>query len=32
MTATDGTTVDASIIPERGAPTRIAILSGFTDG
>jgi hypothetical protein len=32
MTATDGTTVDASIIPERGAPTRIAILSGFTEG
>ena len=32
MTATDGTTVDASIIPERGAPTRIAILSGFSDG
>jgi hypothetical protein len=32
MTATDGTTVDASIIPEHGAPTRIAILSGFTEG
>ena len=32
MTATDGTTVDASVIPERGAPTRIAILSGFTEG
>ena len=32
MTATDGTTVDASIIPERGAPTRIAILSGFAEG
>jgi hypothetical protein len=32
MTATDGTTVDASIVPERGAPTRIAILSGFTEG
>ena len=30
--AADGTTVDASVIPERGAPTRIAILSGFTDG
>jgi hypothetical protein len=30
--ATDGTTVDASVIPERGAPTRIAILSGFTEG
>jgi hypothetical protein len=32
MTATDGTTVDASVIPEHGAPTRIAILSGFTEG
>jgi len=32
MTATDGTTVDASIVPEPGAPTRIAILSGFTEG
>jgi len=32
VTATDGTTVDASIVPERGAPTRIAILSGFTEG
>jgi hypothetical protein len=32
MTATDGTTVDASVIPGRGAPTRIAILSGFTEG
>ncbi|HEY1574072.1 MAG TPA: hypothetical protein VGG05_22215 [Pseudonocardiaceae bacterium] len=32
LTATDGTTVDASIIPERGAPTRIAILSGFAEG
>jgi hypothetical protein len=32
MTATDGATVDASVIPERGAPTRIAILSGFTEG
>jgi hypothetical protein len=32
MTATDSTTVDASIVPERGAPTRIAILSGFTEG
>jgi hypothetical protein len=30
--AADGTTVDASVIPERGAPTRIAILSGFTEG
>jgi hypothetical protein len=32
MTATDGTTVDASIVPDRGAPARIAILSGFTEG
>jgi hypothetical protein len=32
MTAADGTTVDASVIPGRGAPTRIAMLSGFTDG
>ncbi len=30
--AADGTTVDASVIPGRGAPTRIAILSGFTEG
>jgi hypothetical protein len=30
--AADGTTVDASVIPERGAPTRAAILSGFTEG
>jgi hypothetical protein len=32
VTATDGTTVDASLVPERGAPTRIAILSGFSEG
>ena len=32
MRAADGTTVDASVVPERGAPTRIAILSGFTEG
>ena len=32
MTAADGTTVDASIVPDRGAPTRTAILSGFTEG
>jgi hypothetical protein len=32
MRAADGTTVDASVIPERGAPTRIAMLSGFTEG
>ena len=30
--AADGTTVDASVIPEPGAPTRITMLSGFTDG
>jgi hypothetical protein len=32
MTASDGTTVDASIVPEHGAPTRIAVLSGFSQG
>jgi hypothetical protein len=32
LSAADGTTVDASVIPERGAPTRVAIVSGFTDG
>jgi hypothetical protein len=32
MRAANGTTVDASVIPERGAPTRVAILSGFTEG
>jgi hypothetical protein len=32
MRAADGTTVDASVIPDRGAPTRIAIVSGFTEG
>ena len=31
-TATNGTTVDASIVPQRAAPTRIAMLSGFTEG
>jgi hypothetical protein len=30
--AADGTTVDASVIPERGAPTRVAIVAGFTEG
>jgi hypothetical protein len=30
--AAGGTTVDASVIPGRGAPTRIAIVSGFTEG
>lgn len=32
MKAADGTTVDASVIPGRGAPTRVAMLTGFTDG
>ena len=32
LRAADGTTVDASVIPERGAPMRIAIVSGFTEG
>jgi hypothetical protein len=32
LTAADGTRVDASVIPGRGAPTRIAIVSGFTEG
>jgi hypothetical protein len=32
LKAADGTTVDASVIPDRNAPTRIAILSGFTEG
>ena len=32
MTAADGSTVDASIVPERGAPTRTAVISGFTEG
>jgi hypothetical protein len=30
--AADGTTVDASVIPGRGAPTRVAMLTGFTEG
>ena len=30
--AADGATVDASVIPDRSAPTRIAIVSGFTEG
>ena len=30
--AADGTTVDASVIPGQGAPTRIAMASGFTEG
>jgi hypothetical protein len=32
LTAADGTRVDASVMPERGAPTRVAILSGFSEG
>jgi hypothetical protein len=32
LRAADGTTIDASVIPERGAPTRIAMVSGFTEG
>jgi hypothetical protein len=32
LRAADGTTVDASVIPERGAPTRVAIVTGFTEG
>ena len=32
LRAADGTTVDASVIPERSAPTRIAIVSGFAEG
>ncbi len=30
--AANGTTVDASLIPDRGAPTRVAIVTGFTEG
>ena len=30
--AADGTTVDASVIPDHGAPTRVAVLTGFTQG
>jgi hypothetical protein len=32
VTAANGATVDASVIPEPGAPTRVAVLTGFTDG
>jgi hypothetical protein len=32
LRAADGTTVDASVIPGRGAPARVAIVSGFTEG
>ena len=30
--AANGTTIDASVIPDRGAPTRVAMLTGFTEG
>ena len=30
--AANGSTVDASLIPARGAATRVAVVSGFTDG
>jgi len=32
VTAANGTRVDASVIPEIGAPTRVAVLTGFTNG
>jgi hypothetical protein len=32
LTVANGTRVDASVMPERGAPTRVAVLTGFTDG
>jgi hypothetical protein len=32
MKAADGSTVDASIVPDAGAPTRVALLSGFRVG
>ncbi|RVX46098.1 hypothetical protein EDD27_8946 [Nonomuraea polychroma] len=32
MQALDGSMVDASIIPEHGAPSRVAVLSGFDNG
>ena len=32
LRAADGTTVDASVVPGRGAPSVVAMLSGFTDG
>lgn len=32
VTAANGMRVDASVIPERGAPTRVAVLTRFTDG
>jgi hypothetical protein len=30
--AANGMRVDASVVPERGAPTRVAVLTGFTNG
>jgi hypothetical protein len=32
VTAANGMRVDASVIPERAAPTRVAVLTGFTNG
>ena len=32
LRAADGTMVDASVVPGRGAPSLVAMLSGFTDG
>jgi hypothetical protein len=32
LRAADGSRVDASVIPDRGAPARIAIVTGFTEG
>jgi hypothetical protein len=32
LRAADGSTVDASVVPERGAPTRVAVLRGFSEG
>jgi hypothetical protein len=32
VTAANGMLVDASVIPERGAPTRVAVLTGFANG
>ena len=32
LRAADGSTVDASVIPDRGAPARVAMLTGFTEG
>jgi hypothetical protein len=32
LRAADGSAVDASVVPGHGAPARIAVLSGFTEG